>query len=102
MGVRGGGALALPLARSRTINRVTTYVKYGLLAAAGVVLVWVLAFENTRSRFVSGDGVAQGALVAAIALGVVLTFRGSGVVNFAERDDRDVRGVRVPDAPRRG
>ena len=83
VGVRGGGALALPLARRRTINRVTTYGKYGLLAAGGVVLVWVLAFENTRSRFVSGDGVAQGALVAAIALGVVLTFRGSGVVNFA-------------------
>lgn len=61
----------------------TTYAKYGLLGAAAVVIVWVLAFENTRSRFVSGDGVAQGALIAAIALGVVLTFRGSGVVNFA-------------------
>ena len=34
-------------------------------------------------RFVSGDGIAQGALIAAIALGVVLTYLGSGVVNFA-------------------
>ena len=95
------GRLTPVRARTHAHQRFTTYVKYGLLAAAGVVLVWVLAFENTRGRFVSGDGVAQGALVAAIALGVVLTFRGSGVVNFAERDDRDVRGVRVPPAPRR-
>ena len=43
----------------------------------------ILAFDKTRGRFVSGDGVAQGSLIAAIALGVVLTFRGSGVVNFA-------------------
>jgi branched-chain amino acid transport system permease protein len=57
--------------------------RYGLAGLAGVLLVWVLAFDTTRDRFVSGDGVAQGALIAAIALGVVLTFRGSGVVNFA-------------------
>jgi branched-chain amino acid transport system permease protein len=31
----------------------------------------------------TGSGVAQGALIAAVALGVMLTYRGSGVVNFA-------------------
>ena len=43
----------------------------------------VLATDDLRERFVSGDGIAQGALIAAIALGVVLTYLGSGVVNFA-------------------
>lgn len=59
---------------------------YGRLAAFGlaaVVLVFVLAIEDFRESFVSGSGVAQGALIAAIALGVVLTYRGAGVVNFA-------------------
>jgi branched-chain amino acid transport system permease protein len=54
-----------------------------VLAISGVALVAVLATDDIRQRFVSGDGIAQGALVAAIALGVVLTYLGSGVVNFA-------------------
>jgi branched-chain amino acid transport system permease protein len=53
------------------------------VALAAVVLVLVLAPDDLRERFVSGDGIAQGALIAAIALGVVLTYLGSGVVNFA-------------------
>ena len=36
-----------------------------------------------RHNFLTGSGVAQGALIAAVALGVMLTYRGSGVVNFA-------------------
>ena len=54
-----------------------------VLAITGVALVAVLATDDIRQRFVSGDGIAQGALIAAIALGVVLTYLGSGVVNFA-------------------
>ena len=54
-----------------------------MLVLAGLVLVAVLATDDLRDRFVSGDGIAQGALIAAIALGVVLTYLGSGVVNFA-------------------
>jgi branched-chain amino acid transport system permease protein len=48
-----------------------------------VALVPVLATDDLRHRFISGDGIAQGALIAAIALGVVLTYLGAGVVNFA-------------------
>lgn len=54
-----------------------------LLSALAGVLVVVLASDEHRPVFLSGAGVAQGALVAAIALGVVLTYRGSGVVNLA-------------------
>ena len=49
----------------------------------GVVARAVLRTRDLREHFVSGAGLAQGALIAAIALGVVLTYRGSGVVNFA-------------------
>lgn len=52
-------------------------------AVATALVIAVLADGDTRDRFLSGEGVAQGSLIAAIALGVVLTFRGSGVVNFA-------------------
>jgi len=48
-----------------------------------VVVAAVLLVPDMRDRFVSGDGIAKGALIAAIALGIVLTYRGSGVVNFA-------------------
>ncbi len=52
--------------------------------AAGVVVLGVLALNREyRENFFTGSGVAEGALIAAIALGVVLTYRGSGVVNFA-------------------
>ena len=49
----------------------------------GVALRSCCSTANTGSNFLTGSGVAQGALIAAIALGVVLTYRGSGVVNFA-------------------
>ena len=48
--------------------------------------------------FLSGASIAQGALIAAIALGIVLTFRGSGVVNLAYGGG-DVRRVRLHDPP---
>ena len=61
----------------------TTAAKAVVVALAAFTLVTILATDDLRERFVSGDGVAQGALIAAIALGVVLTYLGSGVVNFA-------------------
>jgi branched-chain amino acid transport system permease protein len=68
-----------------TVGRssVATAAKAVVLVLAGVVLVAVLGTADLRERFVSGDGIAQGALIAAIALGIVLTYLGSGVVNFA-------------------
>ncbi len=48
-----------------------------------MLVAWALISPNTRANFLTGSGLSQGALVAAIALGVVLTYRGSGVVNFA-------------------
>ncbi|MGB8860972.1 MAG: hypothetical protein WCC60_17055, partial [Ilumatobacteraceae bacterium] len=50
---------------------------------AAIVVVWAVVDPQTRAQFLTGAGIAQGALVAAIALGVVLTYRGSGVVNLA-------------------
>lgn len=43
----------------------------------------VLRTPDLRLHFVTGASLTQGALISAIALGVVLTYRGSGVVNFA-------------------
>ena len=61
----------------------TNAAKAVVIALAAFTLATILATDDLRERFVSGDGVAQGALIAAIALGVVLTYLGSGVVNFA-------------------
>ena len=52
------------------------------LSALGMV-VWALLDTNTRNQFLTGPGLASGALIAAISLGLVVTYRGSGVVNFA-------------------
>ena len=57
--------------------------RWVLSGLAAVILAVVLLSDTYRPIFLSGSGVAQGALVAAIALGVVLTYRGSGVVNLA-------------------
>ncbi len=55
-----------------------------IVGAVGVLtLAILLVNRELRENFFTGSGVAQGALIAAIALGVVLTYRGSGVVNFA-------------------
>lgn len=55
-----------------------------LFVAVGVALVgWAIVDPQTRAQFLTGSGLSLGALIAAIALGVVLTYRGSGVVNFA-------------------
>lgn len=64
-----------------SLNR---YLQWGVAAIIGVLLLLVVATPTTRNAFFSGSGIAQGALIAAIALGVVLTYRGSGVVNFAQ------------------
>ena len=52
-------------------------------AAGAVLLVQVLRTPDLRLHFLTGASLTQGALISAVALGVVLTYRGSGVVNFA-------------------
>ncbi len=47
------------------------------------MLVVLLIDEEYRRSFVSGPGIVKGAMIAAIGLGLVLTYTGSGVVNFA-------------------
>ncbi len=55
-----------------------------LLGGIGIaILLRILLDSELRLKFLTGASLTQGALVAAIALGVVLTYRGSGVVNFA-------------------
>ncbi len=63
-------------ARSRPLRWVLVGIGIGLLLA-------VLLSDELRPVFLSGAGIAQGALIAAIALGIVLTHRGSGVINLA-------------------
>jgi branched-chain amino acid transport system permease protein len=53
------------------------------VAIAVVMVAWAVVDPQTRAQFLTGSGLASGALIAAIALGVVLIYRGSGVVNFA-------------------
>ena len=66
------------------IERSITQVARWVVAALGVVTgALVLLDAEYRHNFLTGSGVAQGALIAAVALGVMLTYRGSGVVNFA-------------------
>lgn len=61
----------------------TQYLQWFFVALAVFMVGWTVISPNTRAQFLTGSGLAQGALIAAIALGVVLTYRGSGVVNFA-------------------
>src|SRR5690606_19049964 len=63
------------------IRRLPPASRWALLVTALAVTA-LLASSELRPIFLSGAGIAQGALIAAIALGVVLTFRGSGVVNL--------------------
>ena len=69
----------MPPGRSLSVARLR-WIALGLLA---VVLGALLLSPTYRPIFLGGPGLAQGALIAAIALGVVLTYRGSGVVNLA-------------------
>ena len=59
----------------RNVGRVMAVV-------VGVVLLVVIGTHHDQLTAVFG-GIGSGALYAAIALGVVLTYKGSGVVNFA-------------------
>ncbi len=61
----------------------TKYLQWFIGVSAVVMVVWALIDPNTRHQFLTGPGLASGALIAAISLGVVITYRGSGVVNFA-------------------
>jgi branched-chain amino acid transport system permease protein len=58
-------------------------LKWVAPALGAILLVQVLRTPDLRLHFVTGASLTQGALISAIALGVVLTYRGSGVVNFA-------------------
>ena len=61
----------------------TQYLQWLFVAIAVVMVVWAIIDPQTRAQFLQGSALASGALIAAIALGVVLIYRGSGVVNFA-------------------
>ena len=63
------------MARSPTVRRIA--------ACAAVCAVTVAALGPTGYRGAVASSVGGGALVAAVALGLVLTYRSSGVVNFA-------------------
>lgn len=63
-------------------SRVTA-VRWVLIGGGVGLLLAVLLSDELRPIFLSGAGIAQGALIAAIALGIVLTYRGSGVINLA-------------------
>jgi branched-chain amino acid transport system permease protein len=69
--------------RERRRYTATDALKWAAIALGVVLLLRVLLTEDMRLHFITGASLTQGALVAAIALGVVLTYRGSGVVNFA-------------------
>ncbi len=58
-------------------------LRWVAVAVGIALLLRVLLTRDMRLHFITGASLTQGALVAAIALGVVLTYRGSGVVNFA-------------------
>lgn len=60
-----------------------TVIRWAALAALVLLIGVLLASSTYRPIFLGGPGLAQGALIAAISLGVVLTYRGSGVVNLA-------------------
>jgi branched-chain amino acid transport system permease protein len=56
----------------------------GLAAAVVVVAIFALMYVTDAKQLAPMfSNVGTGALISAIALGVVLTYRGSGVVNFA-------------------
>ena len=78
-------AVAPPATGTERPRRRFTKTDFGWIAlAVGVALLLrVLLTRDMRLHFITGASLTQGALVAAIALGVVLTYRGSGVVNFA-------------------
>ncbi len=60
-----------------------TIIRRGAFAAAVLAAAVTLISDTYRPILLGGAGIAQGALIAAIALGVLLTYRGSGVVNLA-------------------
>jgi len=62
---------------------INTLIQRTAIAIAVVLLAIVLLSGTYRPIFLGGGGIAQGALIAAIAIGVQLTYRGSGVVNLA-------------------
>jgi branched-chain amino acid transport system permease protein len=61
----------------------TQVAQWILVALAAIIVVALLANEQYRANFVQGPAIVKGALVAAIGIGIVLTYKGSGVINFA-------------------
>jgi branched-chain amino acid transport system permease protein len=62
---------------------VTQVAQWILLGLACVIVVLLLTNEQYRLNFLQGPAIVKGALVAAIGIGIVLTYKGSGVINFA-------------------
>ena len=54
-----------------------------LLGLATIIVVLLVTNEQYRLNFLSGPAIVKGALVAAIGIGIVLTYKGAGVINFA-------------------
>lgn len=61
----------------------TSVTRWIGIATGAAALALLLLDTEYRQNFLVGSGIAYGALIAAIALGIVLTYRGSGVVNVA-------------------
>ena len=62
---------------------ITAIARWAVAALAAALLAFVVLNPEYRHNFLTGSGFAYGALIAAIAVGVVLTYRGSGVVNLS-------------------
>ena len=64
----------------RSVAQVAQWILLGL---AAIIVVLLVTNEEYRLNFLSGPAIVKGALVAAIGIGIVLTYKGSGVINFA-------------------
>ena len=71
---------SVPDIHQRSVAQVAQWILLGL---ASVIIVLLLTNEQYRLNFLQGPAIVKGALVAAIGIGIVLTYKGSGVINFA-------------------
>ena len=66
------------------IARLSPAERVGVTAAGAVALAWILAAVLRRELFFDPVlfGLGSGAIIAALAIGLVVAFRASGVINF--------------------